>query len=307
MSQKILEVKELYKKFGFYTAVDHISFSVEKGEIVGMLGPNGAGKTTTIQMLLGLMTPDAGHINYFDKPLKSHRVEILSRLNHMSGYSYMPWRMSIYENLDVFALLYQVKNRKPKIIDLATRFGVSEFLHKKFQDLSAGQRTRAFLVKAFINDPELVLLDEPTASLDPDIAVQVRTYLLKEQKERNLSIVITSHNMREVEELCDQVVFLHKGKVLAVDTPEGLARRNTQSQLQLMIADGLKRLLEILEMKKYEYLEKSRFISITLPEKDIAEFLLEIAKRGVRYSEIELNKPSLEDFFLSVSKEKKNL
>lgn len=305
MNPPILEALRLTKKFGSYTAVNEIAFKVDRGEIVGLLGPNGAGKTTTIQMLLGLMTPDAGQISYFGMPFPSNRVEILSRINHMSGYSYLPWRLSVYENLDVFALLYKVRNRKQKIIELAARFGVSEFLYKKFQDLSAGQRTRSFLVKAFINDPELVLLDEPTASLDPDIADSVRKYLVEEQSKRNLSIVITSHNMREVEELCDRVVFLHRGKVLAIDTPQGLARRNTQSQLQLMIVDGLKRLVEILEDRKYPYVEKLRFITITLPEKNIAEFLLEITKRGVQYSEIELNKPSLEDFFLSVSNQVK--
>ncbi len=304
--QIILKVTNLTKQFksktGLMTAVNDISFTIKEGEIVGLLGPNGAGKTTTIQMLLGLMTPTGGQILYFEKSFQNYRVEILKNLNHMSGYSQMPWRLTVYENLKIFAYLYEVHNWKEKIVSLSAQFGVTEFLYKRFQDLSAGQRTRSLLVKAFLNDPKIVLLDEPTASLDPDIADSIRKYILSEQEKRNLSLLVTSHNMQEVEELCDKVVFLHQGKVLATDTPQGLAKRNTQSVLELMVADGLKRLIEELEKRGYPYEEKHRFITITLPEKEIAAFLLDISKRGIEFSDIEIVKPSLEDFFLSVSK-----
>lgn len=305
MTKTVLSVTHLLKQFGNFVAVSDISFDVAQGEIVGLLGPNGAGKTTTIQMLLGLMYPTSGEISYFGLPFKDNRTEILKRANHMSGYSQLPWRLSVWENLRVFATLYEVKNYAEKINELAENFGVSDFLHKRFQDLSAGQKTRTLLVKAFINDPEIVLLDEPTASLDPDIADSIRKFILDERKRRQLTILITSHNMQEVEELCDRVVFLHKGKVLATDTPEGLAARNTESVLELMVKDGLKRLVQQVKKRKYDYIEKNRFITITLPEEDIAEFLLDIGSQGIEYSDIEIEKPSLEDFFLSVSGERK--
>ena len=144
-------------------------------------------------------------------------------------------------------------------------------------------------------------MDEPTASLDPDIADKIRSYILSERKKRQLSILVTSHNMGEVEELCDRVVFLDHGKILAIDTPLGLARRNKQSELKLMISDGLKRLLEMTNKLNYRYTEKNRFVVIKLPESQVAAFLTEVGKLGVEFSEIEIVRPSLEDFFLSVT------
>ncbi len=302
MATPVLEVKNLVKSFGKFTAVNDVSFSVGEGEIVGLLGPNGAGKTTTIQMLLSLMTPTSGTISYFGKSLLTHRSEILQKINCSTGYARLPWRLTVMENLMVYAHLYNVKNKKEKILHLASRFEGMSFLPKKFQDLSAGQMTRVFLMKAFLNDPELVLLDEPTASLDPDIAEKIRDFILEERKRRNLSILITSHNMKEVEEMCDRVVFLSHGKVLATDTPQGLAKRNSQAELSLMVTDGLKRLKERADIKKYVYEEKNRFITLTLPEDDIAAFLTDIGNAGTSFSEIEIERPSLEDFFLSASK-----
>lgn len=298
----ILEVKDLTKRFGNFTAVHHISFSIKEGEIMGLLGPNGAGKTTTIQMLLSLMIPTSGTITFFQKSLYTHREEILQRVNSSSGYARLPWRLTVWENLNVYAHLYHVVNPKEKIASLAQRFEAAEFLHHMFRDLSAGQMTRALLIKAFLNDPALLLLDEPTASLDPDIAEKIREYILEERQKRGLSILITSHNMTEVEEMCDRVVFLNHGKVLAVDTPEGLAKRNTQAEVSLMVKDGLKRLIERLKKEKYVYEEKNRFITVALPEGQIAFFLTEIGKQGIEYDEIEIKRPSLEDFFLSASK-----
>jgi ABC-2 type transport system ATP-binding protein len=307
MTQSILEVKNLTKQFGppagGFRAVNDVSFSVAEGEIVGLLGPNGAGKTTTIQMLLGLMTPTAGSVIYFGQDLRTHREQILQRINHASGYSRLPWRLSIWENLHVYARLYQVAHPKAKIMELVEAFDAEKLLPKKFQDLSAGQMTRTLLIKAFLNDPELVLLDEPTASLDPDIASKIREYILAERRKRNLSILITSHNMREVEEMCDRVIFLNHGTIYAVDTPQGLAKRNQQSELNLMIDDGLKRLIELVTTHKLVYKETNRFITITIPESLIAGFLTEIGQRGIVFSEIEIVRPSLEDFFLSVSRE----
>src|SRR3989344_6921657 len=162
MTKVVLQVKNLSKTFKNFTAVDGISFAVKEGEIVGLLGPNGAGKTTTIQMLLGLMTPTEGEIQYFGKSLVTHREVILKRINHTSGYSRLPWRMSVWENLDVYGHLYSVVNHRTKIERLLETFELVGERNKPFQDLSAGQKTRAALIKAFLNDPEIVLLDEPT-------------------------------------------------------------------------------------------------------------------------------------------------
>ncbi len=305
----VLSVQHLSKNFhtakSEFLAVEDVTFEIHKGEIVGLLGPNGAGKTTTIQMLLGLMTPTQGSISYFGLPFNQHREEILQRVNHTSGYAQMPWRLSVYENINIFAWMYGIKNRKQKIYELAEVFGTTKFLKKRFVELSAGQRTRVLLMKAFINEPELVLLDEPTASLDPDIAERIRVYILKEQKARTMSMLITSHNMKEVEQMCDRVVFLNHGKVFAIDTPQGLARRNTMCELQLMVEDGLKRLIEVVESYHYKFEEKQRFISITLPEEKVAVFLSDMGSRGLKFTEIEIVRPSLEDFFLSVSEQEK--
>lgn len=308
MSSKILSVKNLSKCFksrqSDFWAVKNVSFDVKKGEIVGLLGPNGAGKTTTIQMLLGLMTSTDGEISYFGQLFDTHRESILQRINHTSGYSQMPWRLNVYENINVYAWMYGVKNKDEKIRELAEVFETTKLLKKRFSDLSAGQKTRVLLMKAFINEPELVLLDEPTASLDPDIADKIRTYILKEQKSRNMSMLITSHNMKEVEQMCDTVVFLNQGTVYAIDTPEGLAKRNTLCELQLMVEDGLKRLIKVVDSYHYSYEEKQRYISITLPEESVGAFLSDMGSKGLRYSEIEIVRPSLEDFFLSVSNKK---
>ncbi|KKS41889.1 MAG: ABC-type transport system, ATP-binding component [Candidatus Gottesmanbacteria bacterium GW2011_GWA2_42_16] len=301
MDKPILEVENLAKIFGDFKAVNNISFTVREGEIVGLLGPNGAGKTTTIQMLLGLMTPTRGEISYFGESFATHREAILQRINHTSGYARLPWRLTVWENLDVYCYLYQVPNHRQKITELAAIFEITDLLRKKIQDLSAGQSTRVLLTKAFLNDPQVLLLDEPTASLDPDIADKIRSYILSERKKRQLSILVTSHNMGEVEELCDRVVFLDHGKILAIDTPLGLARRNKQSELKLMISDGLKRLLEMTNKLNYRYTEKNRFVVIKLPESQVAAFLTEVGKLGVEFSEIEIVRPSLEDFFLSVT------
>lgn len=304
--QPILSVQDLKKHFGTFRAVDGISFDVKKGEIVGLLGPNGAGKTTTIQMLLGLMSQTSGTISYFGLPFHSHRVQILKRINAMSGYGKMPWRLTVWENLVVFAHLYEVNSYKQKIQELAKRFEVTDLFKKSFQDLSAGQATRVNLVKAFLNDPELVLLDEPTASLDPDISVKIRQFILAEQKRKNLSILITSHNMAEVEEVCDRVIFLHHGKIVAIDSPENLARKNSSVEVNLMITDGLKRTSVYLRKKKFTFTESNRFVTVKLPEKEIVPFLHSLSENNIEYKDIEINRPSLEDFFLKMAFEKGN-
>lgn len=221
----IIETKNLIKEFGTFRAVDNLSLRVQKGKITALLGPNGAGKTTTIQMLLGLITPTKGSIEIFGKDFTEHRGEILAKTNFSSPYVSLPMSLTVMENLLTFARLYGVKNPVQKIKETAKYFEVEHLLSKKTPALSTGQLTRVNLTKAFLNDPELLLLDEATASLDPDIADKTRKMLKKIQQERGVSILYTSHNMQEIEEICDTVIFINKGKIREEGTPAALVQK----------------------------------------------------------------------------------
>ena len=225
MPNSIIEVKNLVKKFGKVTAVNNISFEIEEGKITGLLGPNGAGKTTTIQMLLDLITPTSGSIKIFGKEMHKNREEILGKVNFSSPYISLPTNLKVWENLYTFARLYGVKNPKEKINELSQFFGIKEFLQKMTSHLSTGQLTRLNMTKAMINDPKLLLLDEPTASLDPDIADKTIKLLKKIQKKNKVTILYTSHNMKEVEELCDRVIFINNGKIMDDGTPKQLIKK----------------------------------------------------------------------------------
>ncbi|HYL59943.1 MAG TPA: ABC transporter ATP-binding protein [Candidatus Acidoferrales bacterium] len=215
----LIEVENLSKTFGDFTAVDNVSFGVERGEIVGMLGPNGAGKTTTIHMILGLITPGAGRISIFGKSMETHREEILQDLNFTSPYVAFPFRLTVLENLKIFARLYNVPRPRERIDELLELFGIVKLRDKAISRLSSGENTRVGLCKAFMNKPRLLLLDEPTAYLDPEIAWQVKNVLLEAQRENGTTILYTSHNMDEVERMCNRIVFLHHGKVVACGSP----------------------------------------------------------------------------------------
>ena len=225
MDQPVIEVRNLRKEFAGNVAVKDISFAVNKGEIFGLLGPNGAGKTTTIHMMLGLTKPTSGHVKIFGKDLEKHRVEILQRVNFASAYVYLPWNLKVWENLYIFSEIYGVKNRKEKIQSLLELFEIVHLRNNITGTLSAGEQTRLNLCKAFLNDPELLLLDEPTASLDPDLADKVRKILRQLQKERSITVINTSHNMLDVTELCDRILFVQHGNVMAEGRAEELMER----------------------------------------------------------------------------------
>lgn len=210
----VLEVKSLVKRYGSFTAVDAIDFSVQKGEVVGLLGPNGAGKSTTIQMLLGLLTPTAGNIQYFGLDFARDRLAVLQRINYLSAFNTLQEKITVEQNLRVFADAYRLPRPAQKIDELLEYFGVAKLKKVRYGDISAGQRTRVNLAKAFLNDPELVLMDEPTASLDPDIVDRVLGMIEHLKQERQLTILYTSHNMQEVERICDRVIFLANGKII---------------------------------------------------------------------------------------------
>lgn len=301
----VLEVKNLTKKFKKFKAVNNISFKVKEGEIVGLLGPNGAGKTTTIQMLLGTLTPTSGDIKYFDKNFRVHREEILRKVNFCSSYIRLPWRLTVYENLDVIGRLYGVKNRQKRIKKLLKIFEVSEFKDRQMSSLSAGQIMRVILAKSFVNYPKVLLLDEPTASLDPDIAQKVHEILVNEQKEFGVSMLFTSHNMAEVEKLCDRVIFLDKGKILAEDTPLGLAKKIQTSRVELLIDDDIEKAVRISSENGWKTSLDENYLNVELKEKEIAKLLSVLAKENIEYQEISIDKPDLEDFFLKAARKDK--
>lgn len=303
MTKPVLIVDHLRKKYGNFVAVDDLSFTLKEGEVLGLLGPNGAGKTTTIQMLLGLTTMTSGKITYFGKNFLQHRSESLNLVNYGSAYDQVPARLTVWENLQVYARLYGVADRKKRIEFLLEQFELTEHRDKEVMSLSAGQKTRVNLCKAFINFPRVILLDEPTASLDPDIAARVREFIIRQQRNFGVAVLFTSHNMAEVTEVCDRVIFLKDGRVIAEDTPESLARKIKHAQLELLVGDGMKRTMAFAEKQKLNYVVADRFIRITIKEKEIAGFLAKLAKERISYSEISISKPTLEDFFLSVSRE----
>jgi len=237
----IVQVQNLKKIFDGYVAVDNISFNLYPGEIVGLLGPNGAGKTTTLQMLLGTLTPTSGTIKIFDLDIVRDRETILSQINFFSAYTSMPLSLTLWENLRVFATLYGIKGYKEKIADVMHLFDIAHMKYRLAETLSSGQLTRLSLAKAFLNDPKILFLDEPTISLDPDIADKTRTILKKERDTRRLTILYTSHNMKEMEELCDRIIFLHKGKVIAEESPEEILKRFNKDHLEELFLDIARR------------------------------------------------------------------
>lgn len=230
--EKIVEVKNLKKAFNSFMAVDDVSFDIGKGEILGLLGPNGAGKTTIIHILLGLTIPTSGEIRIFDMDLAGKRRKILNYINFSSSYVSMPMSLTVKENLRIFAMLYGIKNSVGKIEELLHAFEIYDLRDKLVRKLSSGQITRVCLAKALLNDPKLLLLDEPTASLDPDMADKTRSLLKRFRDERGLTILYTSHNMREMEEMSDRIVFLDKGKVIATGRPEEVIKRFEKENLE---------------------------------------------------------------------------
>jgi ABC-2 type transport system ATP-binding protein len=232
----VIEVHDLVKTFNGTTAVDRLGFTAARGEILGLLGPNGAGKTTAIQMLLGIIEPTAGTIRVLGQDILRHRIAILSRINFSSAYVSLPQNLRVLDNLRIFAGIYGVPNWREKAMELLRLFEIERFAMRKTGQLSSGESTRLHLCKALLNDPELLLLDEPTASLDPDIADKVRKLLRRIQRERGITVLYTSHNMKEIEELCDRVIFLHHGRKMAEGSPrEVMVRFNQQTLEQVFI------------------------------------------------------------------------
>ena len=229
-----IEITNLNKKYNNILAVKNINFKIDKGSIVGLLGPNGCGKTTTIGMLLGLIKPTSGtvFINGQNIENENNRTKILEKVNFISPYVELPKKLTVEENLKVYGKLYGVKNLQDKILNLMEQLNLSEFKKRKTGELSSGQKNRVSLAKALINDPEILLLDEPTASLDPDVGDYIRTYIENFASEKGTTILLASHNMNEVERLCNEVMMMKSGNIIDKGTCNSLIKKHGRKNLE---------------------------------------------------------------------------
>ena len=227
-----LEIIDLSKTYNSKEAVRNISFKVNENEIIGILGPNGCGKTTTIGMILGLLKPTKGKVLINGLEIEKQRVDLLNKLNFISPYVELPKKLTVRQNLEVYGRLYDVKELEIKISYLSEKLRLNEFINKITGELSSGQKNRVSLAKSIINDPSVLLLDEPTASLDPETGDFVRSFLEKYQKEKKTSILLASHNMSEVERLCSSVLMMNKGSIIDQGSPKELIKKHGRRNME---------------------------------------------------------------------------
>ena len=232
MNENIIEVKKLNKIYDKTIAVKDLSFVINKGKIIGLLGPNGCGKTTTIAMILGLVKPTSGEVIIKRKNIEKERINLLEKMNFISPYVELPKKLTVEENLKVYAGLYGVKNVNEKISELVNELRLNKFLKKKTGELSSGEKNRISLAKALINDPEILMLDEPTASLDPDTGDFVRSFIEHYSSKTNVTILLASHNMNEVERLCDSVMMMKDGIIVDTGKSQELISRHGRKNLE---------------------------------------------------------------------------
>jgi len=227
-----IEVINLSKSYGNKEAVKNINFRVNENEIIGLLGPNGCGKTTTIAMILGLLKPSNGKVLVNEKNIENNRISLLHKMNFISPYIELPKKLTVMQNLIVYGKLYSVKNLNNKIQYLANKLRLEKFLKKITGELSSGQKNRVSLAKTLINDPSVLLLDEPTASLDPETADFVRTFLENYKKENKISVLLASHNMSEVKRLCDSILMMKDGIIIDKGKPDELINKHGRQNLE---------------------------------------------------------------------------
>ncbi|NNF96257.1 MAG: ABC transporter ATP-binding protein [Halobacteria archaeon] len=241
ITDSVINVTNLSKRFGAIRAVDDISFRVKNGSTTALLGGNGAGKTTTIAMLLGLLLPSSGKVSILGQDMLRHRYRVLDRINFTSPYVDLPGRLSVRENLSVYARLYAVPKCAQRIQQLTEELEITDLLARRYRSLSAGQRTRVSLAKALLNNPRILFLDEPTASLDPDSADHIRHYLQSYQRGTGATLFMASHNMVEVERMCDDVIIMRQGRIIDQDTPKRLISRHGFTNLEQVFLDVIRR------------------------------------------------------------------
>ncbi|MGD2055254.1 MAG: ABC transporter ATP-binding protein [Gammaproteobacteria bacterium] len=233
----MIVIHDVVKRYDDVLAVNSVSFSVERGSVCALLGGNGAGKTTLLAMMLGLLLPTSGRVSILGADMLRQRYRVLGRINFSSPYVDLPQRLTVRENLAVYARLYGLKRIRQRLDALAVKFDLGRFMRRPYGTLSAGQRTRVALAKSLLNEPEVLLLDEPTASLDPDTADIMRCFLMEYQQESGATLLMASHNMPEVERMCDDVVFLRRGMVVDRGTPGVLQQRYGRATLEEVFID----------------------------------------------------------------------
>ena len=228
-----IEIKNLTKNYNKFLAVNKINFLIQKNKTIGLLGPNGCGKTTTIGMILGLVTPTSGEIIIENKNISTFkRDEILNRFNFASPYVELPKKLTVRQNLEIYGRLYGINDLQKRINEISSDLNIKNFYERKTGELSSGQKNRVSLAKSLINKPEILLLDEPTASLDPDIGDFIRTYIQEYKSKNKVTILLASHNMNEVERLCDSIIMMRKGKIIDNGTCEELIKKHGRNNLE---------------------------------------------------------------------------
>ena len=232
MNKLVIEINNLSKKYRNILAVKNINFKINKGTIVGLLGPNGSGKSTTIGMILGLIKPSSGTVIINGQNIENYRTHLLEKMNFISPYVELPKKLTVEENLEVYGRLYGVKNLKDKISDLMKKLNLTEFRKRKTGELSSGQKNRISLAKALVNDPEILLLDEPTASLDPDVGDYIRGYIENYASNNGATILLASHNMNEVERLCHEVLMMKNGEIIDKGKCDELVNKHGRKNLE---------------------------------------------------------------------------
>lgn len=288
-----------------FTAVDGISFQLNSGEILGLLGPNGAGKTTTIQMLLDVLTPTSGAVEYFGMNVYKQR-DVLARVAFASGYMRLPSSLTVRQCLIMHGMLYNMRLKQihARIDQMLQEFSIEHLATRNAARLSAGQTTCVLLARAFLVEPQVLLLDEPTAALDPENARRVREIIATQNKQRGISVLFTSHNMAEVAELCDRILVLKNGVIIADDSPQYLAATVSRSRVQLFAPQDLDRLIAYAVEQKLVHTVQEKHIEIIVDEQNIAQLLAGIAARGLTYMQISVEKPTLEDYFVTIARAK---
>ena len=229
-----INIKNLNKKYKNFNAVNNLNFEIKKGSIIGLLGPNGCGKTTTLGMILGSIKPTSGAVNINGKNIEdeTNRIKILEKINFISPYIELPKKLTVIENLIVYGKMYSVENLEKKINSLITDLNLQNFKHRKTGELSSGQKNRVSLAKSLINDPEILLLDEPTASLDPDTGDYIRGYIQRFAEKNNTTILLASHNMAEVKRLCSEIMMMKNGEIIDQGTCENLIKKHGRKNLE---------------------------------------------------------------------------
>lgn len=306
----VLSVHNLHKTYPKEKnpALNGVSFEIKKGEIFGLLGPNGAGKSTAINIIAGLLLPDTGEVKIFGKDFFKETSWCQKQMNICTAYANLPYPLTVEQNLRVFAKLYSVKNPEKKIDEVLNIFNIEHLRKKKISKLSAGQTARVNLCKALINDPKLLLLDEPTSSLDPETAIAIRKRLKKLQKERGLTILWTSHNMPEVEEVCDRIAFLLNGNIHVINTPKNLLKMVKSQQVTITLLEKTSFLKKTLPQNFRILSQENQMLTLEIPyqAEALPDLLTFLKSNKLTYIDLHIEPPSLEHVFIEIAKKQKS-